>query len=333
MRLGLDQDTFFNRPNNILSKMNRSVFCIKEKEILCDIINKYKSIIINKSTDGVTNKEKEETWLKVTNDFNEYNLSTRTPQQLRKCWENMVQKNRKENTKRKAHRLRTGGGPFEECVNDPIMERVASISTFNDVEILQKWDSTSHFEKTGNIMSQNKDTIYYIVDSDDNNNNISNTILKSTMNHDGSSSESEENIFFGKDNSKVNLEPVPSTSKLYINDKKQCEHVESDHSTTNIRIKKRKLNNLNKEYESFDKEVEKIIKYAESQRDAKKTRNHTNLSQEVVLRTRKIAESIVQQKELHEEKLKIAKMETKIQILKLLQVENSMQQLVQENDI
>lgn len=41
-----------------------------ENDILIDIITKYKQVIENKKTDGISIKEKDETWKKVEADFN-----------------------------------------------------------------------------------------------------------------------------------------------------------------------------------------------------------------------------------------------------------------------
>ena len=41
-----------------------------EGEVLVDLAMKYKHIIENKRTDGVTIKKKSETWMKIQNEFN-----------------------------------------------------------------------------------------------------------------------------------------------------------------------------------------------------------------------------------------------------------------------
>ncbi|TGZ46658.1 hypothetical protein DBV15_12769 [Temnothorax longispinosus] len=72
-------------------------FSEKEKLILTEIVLKYKNIIENKRTDGVTSKDKEKCWKVIENNYNSTSSSTefRSAEVLKSCWENLKKKTRK----------------------------------------------------------------------------------------------------------------------------------------------------------------------------------------------------------------------------------------------
>ena len=63
----------------------------QEKELLLELVEKYKSILENKKTDGKTNKQKEDTWIKLTAEYNAVNsvYTCRSHKQLMYCYKNM----------------------------------------------------------------------------------------------------------------------------------------------------------------------------------------------------------------------------------------------------
>ncbi|XP_066597116.1 uncharacterized protein [Prorops nasuta] len=257
--------------------MSRIPFTIQEKELICDLVDRFKDILLNKATDGSSIKKKDEAWKNICAMFNNNEYSTRTPQQIKKCWENLIQRKRKQNTAQKAHRLKTGGGsPFRE-IEDPLLNKVNELSKFNDIE-LRSFDSNTIYEDDNNIAPSTSEGIYYISDSDD----------------------YIDRYFKRK---------KPSNSKQ-VGDNKVLQSKENTY------------NQLDKNED--DKDVLNLLKeYAvnKSKNDCEKN-----------LRLRKIAEAIVQQRELHKIKLETAKAENQIAILKLLQMEDDLENRCKENN-
>ncbi|XP_077266405.1 uncharacterized protein LOC143899751 isoform X1 [Temnothorax americanus] len=103
-------------------------FSEKEKLILTEIVLKYKNIIENKRTDGVTSKDKEKCWKVIENNYNSTSSSTefRSAEVLKSCWENLKKKTRKFFADERIQLYKTGGGPCE-SQTDIVLERVRDI--------------------------------------------------------------------------------------------------------------------------------------------------------------------------------------------------------------
>ncbi|XP_071576779.1 uncharacterized protein [Temnothorax nylanderi] len=103
-------------------------FSEKEKLILTEIVLKYKNIIENKRTDGITSKDKEKCWKIIENNYNSTSSSTefRSAEVLKSCWENLKKKTRKFFADERIKLYKTGGGPCE-SQSDVVMERVRDI--------------------------------------------------------------------------------------------------------------------------------------------------------------------------------------------------------------
>ena len=69
----------------------RSNFIHSEKELLIDLVEKYRGVIENKKTDATTCKQKEEAWASVATDFNGQSAAgvKRTSQQLLNAYKNL----------------------------------------------------------------------------------------------------------------------------------------------------------------------------------------------------------------------------------------------------
>ncbi|XP_066595691.1 uncharacterized protein [Prorops nasuta] len=283
-------------------RMGRITYTDREKEILCDLVEQYKHILQNKSTNGTICKKKDEVWIKITNIFNAYDFSQRTPAQLRKCWQNLVQTSRKRHTEQKAHRLITGGGPPLVTGSDTIQEKVDAITAHCDVELLNSFDSTAAFERDHNIPpDKNFAGTYYREHNDD----------------DSSIKFRESNFSFNKTSEfERNHESVDSFD-TQMNEHFRTEPYKLNSSLNTI--------NLNNEENLFNTEVKKILNEYCPQVKEFKIQNYVE-----TLTAIKIAESIVQQREIHKLKLDAAKAES--QILKLLKAEDSLENQNEEND-
>uniref|UniRef100_A0A6P7GRA9 Regulatory protein zeste n=1 Tax=Diabrotica virgifera virgifera TaxID=50390 RepID=A0A6P7GRA9_DIAVI len=93
----------------------------REKQVLISIVYKYKDVIENKKTDGVTILQKEKTWKKIETEFNARSpgLINRSADSLKKYYDNRKKELRKEKAQEKIEVYRTGGGP---CAKPPKME-------------------------------------------------------------------------------------------------------------------------------------------------------------------------------------------------------------------
>ncbi|VEN37510.1 unnamed protein product [Callosobruchus maculatus] len=88
-------------------------FTEQEKSLIINLVAKYKDIIENKKTDGVTNLEKNKTWAKITLEFNAISPgnNNRSVEQLKRFYENKKKELRKKTAERKILLGKTGGGP------------------------------------------------------------------------------------------------------------------------------------------------------------------------------------------------------------------------------
>ncbi|CAG9763448.1 unnamed protein product [Ceutorhynchus assimilis] len=95
------------------SKKRAPNYANNEKEYLLNLIEKYKNIIENKKTDGVSVKEKKETWEKICQEFNSASpsLHYRPMESLKKTYEKMKEEIRKKTAELKKELYKTGGGP------------------------------------------------------------------------------------------------------------------------------------------------------------------------------------------------------------------------------
>ena len=70
-------------------------FTIDDKDILIDIVMKYKDVIENKKTDATCNKSKNKCWDLITMEFNNQTGSSRNVRELKELYSNIKRKARK----------------------------------------------------------------------------------------------------------------------------------------------------------------------------------------------------------------------------------------------
>lgn len=102
----------------------------KDKEIIINIILKYKNVIEDKKTDNISLKNKTETWRKITDKFNCESSSLRTTQQIKNVYKNAKCDLKKEISNHKMETYKTGGGTcssFNE--NNPLLSVVSEQTT------------------------------------------------------------------------------------------------------------------------------------------------------------------------------------------------------------
>ncbi|KAK4885155.1 hypothetical protein RN001_001426 [Aquatica leii] len=120
----------------------RAIFSADEKESLKILVKKYKDILENKKTDCVSVSQKKKTWIQLAVEYNSLaENSSRTPQQLKKCWENLKNKRKMELSLEKRERLTTGGGSFHPPADDPEAPLTDDILGGVDIELKDVIDS------------------------------------------------------------------------------------------------------------------------------------------------------------------------------------------------
>lgn len=116
--------------NNHEDKKKRSQnFSNEEKITLLNIISLYKDLIENKHTDAISNKQKNEAWEKICNNFNSAcpDSQHRSVTVLKKFYENKKKEVRKLVAEEKAQINGTGGGPSRTIKKDACFDMILSI--------------------------------------------------------------------------------------------------------------------------------------------------------------------------------------------------------------
>lgn len=141
-------------------KRSRGVnYSNEEKSLLLNLVCDVKHIIENKKTDCVTNKQKEQTWELISNQFNARapNGVVRNIESLKKFYDNIKKKTRYDVATHKMAAIKTGGGQGTE-IKDPTHELAMSIMNEKTVFGLENiFDSDVVENNLGN--SENEDLL------------------------------------------------------------------------------------------------------------------------------------------------------------------------------
>ncbi|XP_069680116.1 myb/SANT-like DNA-binding domain-containing protein 3 [Periplaneta americana] len=87
------------------------LFSAEEKTLLINLI-KCKRVIEDKRTDVISLSKKKAAWLEILQEFNSNEAVTkRSLSQLKKCWDNIKTKRKRELAQEMKERMKTGGGP------------------------------------------------------------------------------------------------------------------------------------------------------------------------------------------------------------------------------
>jgi hypothetical protein len=83
-----------------------------EKSLLTELVRKHKDLLENKKNDYKTIQQKNNTWEALSEQFNSQSgVTKRDSKQLKKCWENVKARAKKQLAKEKREVKLTGGGP------------------------------------------------------------------------------------------------------------------------------------------------------------------------------------------------------------------------------
>ncbi|CAH1109753.1 unnamed protein product [Psylliodes chrysocephalus] len=158
---------------------------MREKSLLIQLVEKYKNIIENKKSDAISWKDKDEAWVKISQQFNANcpeNIH-RKKESLKKTYENLKKNIRKDVADEKIQIKKTGGGAVKIPLRDPTFERTLALinpktvlglsNTFDgdrDVHDIENHStpSTSHGLLNA-VTSSAKSKIEYIIEEESEN--------------------------------------------------------------------------------------------------------------------------------------------------------------------
>lgn len=129
-----------------LKKRERALnFEKSEIQLLTELVTKYRSVIENKKTDAVTNKDKEAVWSTIAATFNAASSGStvRTSKTLKLKYESLKKCAKKKMTLHRQELYRTGGGPSAAPALDDAEEKVMAICS--NISGLDARNDSDHF--------------------------------------------------------------------------------------------------------------------------------------------------------------------------------------------
>lgn len=138
-------------------------YTVPERERLLNIVERYKSIIENKKTDGVSVKDKKDCWQKVSEEFNAASPSYfyRSIDSLKKFYEKQKEELRKRYALEKKELYKTGGGPeIKNVLQDDLLMAIVNEKSVKGLDNPFDSDSLSQRKVCGKFCSVNKFIIY-----------------------------------------------------------------------------------------------------------------------------------------------------------------------------
>lgn len=150
-------------------------FTKKEETLLVTLVKKYSHIVESKKTDSNANKLKNDTWMKISNEFNSCSgEANRSPLVLRNKYLNIKKRSKKRYADEKRYTYGTGGGPaidFTDSVDETVKEIIGCQMTglsskfdSDSVEVLEEDTSDpnlSHFTDFEETIVSDNDHNYY----------------------------------------------------------------------------------------------------------------------------------------------------------------------------
>lgn len=110
-------------------RMKGRNFSELEKELLIQIVFKYKGIIEDKQTNSASVQKKNEAWKKITDEFNSIQTNgTREIKNLKVLYDNLKMRARKEKIDDKVEQFKTGGGSWSKKISQLSEKIVGELS-------------------------------------------------------------------------------------------------------------------------------------------------------------------------------------------------------------
>ena len=112
-----------------MASRKKSVYTDLEKNLQTRLVEKSKSVIECRKNDSRSLKAKATAWEKITAEYNKHpQVNERDVKQLKKCWDNLKSKAKKQVAEAKRVHRRTGGGTPPKAA-DPISDIVVSVTS------------------------------------------------------------------------------------------------------------------------------------------------------------------------------------------------------------
>ena len=123
---------------------SRQYFSQLEKSLVTELVRKHKDFIENKKTDYRTIKQKNSAWEALSKEFNsKSDVTKRDSKQLKKCWENLKARAKKQLAKEKREFKLTGGGPSTSKQDDEAVA-VSSIIPAQIDSLINPYDADNY---------------------------------------------------------------------------------------------------------------------------------------------------------------------------------------------
>jgi Myb/SANT-like DNA-binding domain len=153
-----------------VSKVKKTVcrapnFTNLEKDILVDLISKYRNTIENNKTDGVSVQEKNKAWTQLTGEFNSTpNVHKRSTSNLRTAYDNIKKSTKKTVANDKVRTFKTGGGNSPSKVT-PCDMKVMALLGPRITPLKNSFDSDAAYnhEEIGNFSNWKSRTLIIII--------------------------------------------------------------------------------------------------------------------------------------------------------------------------
>ncbi|KAJ8942750.1 hypothetical protein NQ314_009960 [Rhamnusium bicolor] len=183
-----------------------------EKEMVFELISKYKHIVENKKTDAVTNEEKRKTWTQIAAEFNSMcpAMHYRSAESISKLWKNSKKIARQQAGQERQERIKTGGGSADIIKKDENYDSIISILNEKTV-----FGLTNPFDADKNIKSETSENQAMSETNDDE--EIIELVIEDSDLHENCNTENEE--------------AVPTTSSTPTTAKRVYENVPEENTT------------------------------------------------------------------------------------------------------
>uniref|UniRef100_A0A2A4JRW7 Regulatory protein zeste n=1 Tax=Heliothis virescens TaxID=7102 RepID=A0A2A4JRW7_HELVI len=132
-------------------------FTVDEKDKLVKLMFRYKSIILNKKTDGTTNQAKNKAWVNLCTQFNATGNTYRSKDALLRVWEKLKSEAKMYNSRNRRCTTGPGGGPSSVKI-DPILEQACDLLGRGCSDNSEVFDSDSVI--TQPIINENKSELH-----------------------------------------------------------------------------------------------------------------------------------------------------------------------------
>lgn len=146
----------------VVKRKRGANFSPLEKSTLLNLVYKYKNVVSNNKTDGVSVAEKEKHWKMITNEFNTEapNTILRSQDTLKRLYLNIVQATRKTAASERRELYKTGGGKKKTVIDkDPNYDLTLDIINKKTLQGMCNTFDTDYIEENENHPGTSKSSL------------------------------------------------------------------------------------------------------------------------------------------------------------------------------